>query len=359
MASSSRRSPQPESMSQESAFSFRRIPRWPQSPHGILKTPPRFFSLPRRHSAKTLRFQVDEASANMAPGVRAQSQPTAVADGPPAIASAGVPPIPEESTSSSSTSTESSSDDKPQQRGVKRLHSPSPRSGRRNHSAFEQGHSAPYWMPEEIHHYFYDYDNDEKESGDGGTAVPSKAATASASALRQIGMEQPPQDDGDNARNWRRFASQPHCVLAMLCFAAVLLLMLAAMSSNAYSSLKHGPKRDEGSHAAAGASGAGNRAGQPGRASDGVQSQSEGEEHGEGQGTKKGTVGDQEDTRRLVDRSIDEEGNDDEESAGNEAVPDAAEVDKGKHDGAMVTAGTTDTRVNATEEVQGLMKIPV
>ncbi|KAH6928526.1 hypothetical protein HPB50_016863 [Hyalomma asiaticum] len=228
MASSTRRSPQPGSTSRGSATSPRRTPRWRRSPHGILKSPPRFFSLPKRHSAKTLRFEMDQPSASMASGARVQPWPTAVADVPQAIASAGVPPIPEESASSSSTSTESSSDDNPQQRGVERHHPP--RRGRRNHSAFEHGPAAPYWMPEQIHHYFYGK----------CTMMASKDATTTASALLQIGHERPPQDDGDNGRNWRRFARQPHCVLAVLCFAAALSLILATMSSNVYSGLMHG-----------------------------------------------------------------------------------------------------------------------
>ncbi|XP_037560780.2 uncharacterized protein LOC119439622 [Dermacentor silvarum] len=362
MASFSHRSAQPESMPQLPAF-LPRPPAWRRPPPGILKTPPGFFSLPRRHSAKTLRFQVDERAGSPASGVRRQSyamtQDLAGA-GSSVIASASGPPKSQRSESSSPTSTESSSDDKPYPRGVKRRHSPSPAGGRRNSSACEVGSAAPYWMPEEIRHYFLNYDNDEDESGDGKIPDLKKGATASASALQRIGLERPPQGDGVNADSWKRFARQPHCVLVALCFAAVFALILAAMSSDLYSGLIHGVKGDKRTTAAAGANGAYSRAAEQGSASGRVESRSKEERQGE-KAKKAERVGARRDKRRNEGMALDEKTDENEKSSGDLVLEGGTgwdqtetDVDKRKPARPMVTVDPAGTRANAAEAVRGL-----
>lgn len=367
MASSSRRSPQPQPTSRISAFTPS-TPIWRRSPQGILKATPGFFSLPKRHSAKTLRFQVDEAGGNLASGVRRLPQLTALnvveAESPQVLASADTPPRPErsESSSTTTTSTESSSDDKQSRRGVKRRHSPSPRGGRRNNSSYELASAAPYWMPEEIHHYFINYNNGEEESGDIGTAGPQKAATASASALQQIGLERPLQYDGDNARNWKRSARQPHCVLASLCFVAVFALILAAMSSDFYSGLIFGAKGDDRTPAVAVAGGADDRAAPQGSESGSLESQSKEEKQGKGKARKKNRVGPEKTARRYEGEAFDGGADDYDEEAGeqkmgNKAGTNAEEVNRGKHTRPMVTASLAGTRANATKGVHDLSQV--
>ncbi|XP_050052781.2 uncharacterized protein [Dermacentor andersoni] len=352
-------------MPQVSAF-LSRLPVWQRPPPGILKTPPRFFSLPRRHSAKTLRFQVDERAGKPASDVRQHSyemaQDLALAGSSVILSPRGTPKS-EKSESSSTTSTESSSDDKPHPRGLKRRHSPSPSGGRRNSSACEVSSVAPYWMPDEIRHYFLNYNNDEEESGDGRAKHLKKGATASASALQRIGLERPPQDEGVNAEGWKRFTRQPHSVLATLCFAAAFALILAAMSSDAYSGLVHGAKGDERTPAVAGASAAYSRAAQQESASGRVASWSKEELPGERKATKASRVATRPSTRWHEGVALDEKKDEDEEQGGDLVLegglgPDQTETgvddaSRGEPARPQVTVGPGGTRTNAAEGVRG------
>ncbi|KAH7983986.1 hypothetical protein HPB52_016025 [Rhipicephalus sanguineus] len=333
-----------------------RILIWRRSPQGIFKGSPGFFSLPKRHSAKTLRFKVGETDDNLAPGVhhlpQLVAQNVVEAESLEVLAIAEVPPRSarsESSSSSTTTSTESSSDDEQSRRGVKRRHSPSPCGGRRNNSAYELGSAAPYWMSEEIHHYFINYNNGEEKSVGTGTAG-------------QIGLERPLQYDGDNARNWKRSARQPHCVLASLCFVTVFAVILAAMSSDFYSGLIFGAKGDDRTPAVAVAGGADDRAAPQGSESGSLESQSKEEEQGEGKARKKNRVGPEKTARRYEGEAFDEEADHSDEEAGeqkmgNKAGTNAEEVNRGKHTRLMVTASLAGTTANATKGLRDLNQV--
>ncbi|KAH8032727.1 hypothetical protein HPB51_001425 [Rhipicephalus microplus] len=360
MASSSRPSPRPRSLASISSF-VPRVPIWRRTPQGILKTPPGFFSLPRRHSAKTLRFQVDETGGDLASGVRRQhrtpAQNMAEAESLRVLTSTAVPTSSENSDSSSSptTSSEPSSEDKRNRRGIKRWHSPSPRRGRRNNSAHELGRAAPYWMPEEIHHYFTNYNNDEEESG--GRA--ENATNASASALQQIGLERPLQYD-DNAHNWKRSAKQPHCVLAALCFVTVFTLILAAMSSDFYYSLLYGAKGDDRTAAVAVAGGADGKDAPPGSESSSPDSKEKNK--GKTRVTKKKRVLPAQNTWSDEEGALGEEEHDDDDQAGvheagAKARTEAEERHRVKRTRSMVTASPANPTENATEGVLDISKV--
>ncbi|XP_065306645.1 uncharacterized protein [Dermacentor albipictus] len=248
-------------------------------------------------------------------------------------------------------------------RGLKRRHSPSPTGGRRNSSTCEMNSVAPYWMPEEIRHYFLNYDNDEEESGDVRIKHLKKCATASASALQRICLERPPQEEGVNAEGWKRFTRQPHCVLATLCFAAAFVLILAAMSSDAYSGLVHGAKGDERTPAVAGASAAYSRAAQQGSASGRAASWSKEERQGERKATKASRVATRPSTRRDEGVALDEKKDKDGEQGGDLVLEGAFGWDqtgtgvddagRGEPARPLGTAGPAGTSTNAAGGVRG------
>ncbi|XP_070395183.1 uncharacterized protein [Dermacentor albipictus] len=363
MASFLHQSPQPESMPQVSAF-LSSLPVWRRPPPGILKTSPGFFSLPRRHSAKTLRFQVDERAGKPAFDVIQHSytmaQDLALA-GSSVIVSPGTTPKFEKGAPPSTTSTESSSEDKPHPRGLKRRHSPSPTGGRRNSSTCKMNSVAPYWMPEEIRHYLLNYDNDEEESGDGRVKHLKKGARAGASALQCIGLERPPQGEGVNAECLKRFIRHPFCVLATLCFATAFVLILAAVSSEAQSGLVHGAKGDERTPTMVGGSGAYSRAVQHGSVPGVVASWSKEERQSEIKGAKSSKVGTQPNTRRDEGIALVEKKDEDEEQGGDLVLEDQMVREKretGVNDSSrreparlLVMVGPAGTRTNAAEDV--------
>ncbi|KAK8788209.1 hypothetical protein V5799_022015 [Amblyomma americanum] len=218
------------------------VPRkkpWRSAPTGILKAPPGVFSLPRKPPKKTLQFQVDQPQLQLPPPPDDLAQQDEQEEGvhDPVLASGpSTAEISDEakedkSSTSSSTSTEESSGDKPRSRSRKRRSSP-PQGLQesRSSSSGEVGSVAPYWMPEEVQHYFLNY----REDSDGVGRPSTKGVS---SALQFIGSEQPPPDDA--VAGWKGFARQPHWAFAGLCFAAVFALIFAAMSADVYESLVH------------------------------------------------------------------------------------------------------------------------
>ncbi|XP_077491780.1 uncharacterized protein LOC144102354 isoform X2 [Amblyomma americanum] len=236
MASASRRSAQPTSLSYASAHASQQQPCRRPLP-GILKTTPGFFSFPKGSpTTKTLRFQIPSPT----PGSLAQlyAQEEAEQDLVLATGEAATRAKTEKSDSSSPPSAEETSYDKFHLRGHKRRRSPSPRR-RSSSSASGADSVVPYWMPKEIQHYFLHYPDDGEE-GRGAAGAPCTKEVPS--ALQCIGSEQPPRKD--ELAGWRRLASQPRSALATLCFIAALALIFVGTTTNVYVGMVHRARGD-------------------------------------------------------------------------------------------------------------------
>ncbi|XP_077484797.1 uncharacterized protein LOC144094764 [Amblyomma americanum] len=204
--------------SAEKELFSRQQPGW-RAPPGILEAPQGFFSLLEGPCLKTLLFQMDQPPTLPGDPVQPHSQEVGqepvLATGT-TIGECVYGPEGKRGNSWSSPSTEDSSDDTPWSRGRKQGRSSSLRHRASNISASEARSMAPFWLLEDICHYF---PRCQEDYGDprGGAGRPSTRVVPST----------------------LQFLRQPHYALATLCIVVVFALTFATIKTDVYVSIRH------------------------------------------------------------------------------------------------------------------------